>query len=279
ALETAEQPDSIAVKTTVSDWQVAILNRGYKDVDIIAEATLSRAGDAADPDLPSAERTVVLDGTRPTVTLPDHVTIKAGESAVTIGASDGLGGFERGGHKPGASGIDRVLWVIDNKKKKKPEEGDEAVPQGSGEFRIDLPADPPLGVGDHRLFVKAIDRVGLESDVTECLLRVLKPPPPPPKDADPESAKPEVRNDIFGRVVRGGQGQAGVTVKLSGAVAASAVSGADGGFAFQGLEPGQYQVSVPEQAVKNRLVKAAPVPVPVSGSPNTPARGVELSLD
>jgi hypothetical protein len=73
-----------------------------------------------------------------------------------------------------------------------------------------------------------------------------------------------------------GEGQAGITVSLSGGSAASAVSDQNGVFVFRALAPGRYRLSA-KGIAKNSYREAGPVDVDLEAAPRPPAT-VNLDL-
>lgn len=274
-LEAAEPPAALAIRATAADWRVPLRDLGFRDVDVLVEARV------ADRERHAARRRIVIDGSPPRVELAPVTRAEKGRPAVVpVTTDDGtISNPLENGRRAGASGIARVDWGFDTKGTGVPEKW-ESAPGGDGGVRLTIPTDA-LSLGRHPLVVRAVDRVGFESRPASGVLELVEPPPPPPTPTATE-AKPEVdkRNAIQGSVTRGGQGQAGVAVQISGPGAPGpATTGPDGGFSFVGLDPGQYQLRVPETSLKNRLYKAAPVSVTVNPSPAPPTTGVELRLE
>lgn len=259
-------PAALAVSTVVSDWNVELVDLGFQDVDVIAEARLKLPGDAA---VRTASRTIVLDASPPRASVPARLRAEKGKPAtLAIRPEDGLESSPSvGGRRSGASGIDRVEWAIDAKRTGAPDKWEPAAPGTEGEYRADV-ATENLQIGVYRLVVRAFDRVGLESRPAFCELEVVMPSPVV-KPAEPEIDK---RNGIVGRVTLGGRPQPGIAVTIDGPGGPPpATSGPDGTFTVGGLEPGEYRVSVSETTVRNRLYKAAPQPVVVAPAPASPA--------
>jgi len=272
-LEPAEPPLALAVRTTVSDWNIALSDVGFQDVDVVVEARLMLPGEAAPR---SARRTIVLDGSPPRLMSPPRAVVHKGrEAEIVVEPEDGPA-FNSlvGGRRAGSSGIERVEWGLDVKGNGAPEKWEVATGLGGSRFRIGVPTEA-LSLGRHRLLMRAFDRVGFESRAASCDLEVIPPPPPP---AEPEKPKPETRNAIHGRVTLDGQPQGGITVAIEGPGAPGpTTSGPDGSFSFSGLDPGEYRLSVRETTVRNRLYSAGPVSAAVSPPPAQPT-AVELPL-
>lgn len=272
-LEPAEPPVALAMRTTVSDWTLALADVGFQDVDIVVEARLILPGEAA---ARTARRRLVLDGSPPRVTPPPRSVVHKGrEAEIVVEPEDGPP-FNAlvGGRRAGSSGIERVEWGIDTKGNAAPEKWEVAAGLGGSRFRIGVPTES-LALGRHRLIVRAFDRVGFESRAATCDLEVIPPPPPA---AEPEKSKPETRNAIRGRVVLEGQPQGGITVTIEGPGAPGpTASGPDGSFSFTGLDPGDYRLFVRETTVRNRLYSGGPVSATVSPPPAQPT-AVELPL-
>lgn len=273
ALEAAEPPVALAIRTTVSDWNVSLADIGFQDVDVIVEARLILPGEAA---ARTARRRLVLDGSPPRVTPPPRAVIHKGrEAEIVVEPEDGPA-FNAlvGGRRAGSSGIERVEWGIDTKGNAAPEKWEVAAGLGGSRFRIGVPTES-LALGRHRLLVRAFDRVGFESRAATCDLEVIPPPPPA---AEPEKPKPETRNAIHGRVTLDGQPHGGITVTIEGPGAPGpTTSGPDGSFSFTGLDPGEYRLSVRETTVRNRLYSGGPVSASVTPPPAQPTV-VELPL-
>jgi hypothetical protein len=272
-LEPAEPPAALAVRAVTSDWRIPLKDLGFRDVDVLVEARV------ADRERHTARRRIVIDGSPPRVDVAPVTRAEKGRPAVVAVTTDdgNINNPLENGRRAGASGIARVEWGFDTKGTGAPEKW-EPVPAANGGARITVPTDA-LAIGRHSIVVRAIDRVGFESRPASGVVELVEPPPPPPPAIE---AKPVVdtRNAIHGSVTRGGQGQPGVTVQIAGAGAPGpATTGPDGSFSFSGLDPGQYELRVPETSLKNRLYKSAPVSVTVNPAPSPPTTGVELRLE
>ena len=92
-----------------------------------------------------------------------------------------------------------------------------------------------------------------------------------------ESQEDSNENRIQGRVVLGGRGAAGVTVKLSGAASEETTTDDDGKFTFRDLAPGKYKLSA-AGTVKNSQRSSPEVDVEVSAPPAKPAK-VTIELE
>jgi hypothetical protein len=78
AHEEPPPPAAIAVSTAVTDWNIALADLGFQDVDVIAEARLKLPGDAA---LRTASRTIVLDASPPRVSVLPRLRAEKGKPA------------------------------------------------------------------------------------------------------------------------------------------------------------------------------------------------------
>lgn len=86
----------------------------------------------------------------------------------------------------------------------------------------------PRSASKHFLFLAALLLAGCGGDST----------------APPDDGTPQQQGSISGSVVSGGSGVSGVTVTLSGTASRSTTTSANGSFAFSGLAPGAYTVTI-----------------------------------
>lgn len=264
----AESPDpsaSLAIQTRARDWQVSLAQPGFVDVDLELEARLF----LPDENRPrTAVRRIVLDGSPPRVLVPPDFSAVLGEEAMLfVRAEDGLRNLPlENGRRSGASGIERVEWGITPDRALLPEKWSPAPFDGGTGFRVAVPTKDLAVTSRPLIAVRCFDRVGLESDVEICELRLREPAK---MAADDPAMRP---NDLTGRVLLEGRPQAGVQVTAVGPGAPPpAVTDGSGGFRFLGVRPGQYQVSVPQATIRNRLYKAEPAAVTVPPAPAPPA--------
>jgi hypothetical protein len=279
AVEQAAPPAALAVRTAVSDWDVPLANLGFQDVDLVVEARLKLPGTSR-PFVKS--RTIVLDGSRPRVTVPPRLRVEKGKPGTLIVTPDdgAPANVVVGGRRAGASGVERIEWGLDAKLNNAPEKW-EPVPLGAdGTARAEVPTEA-LALGTHRVVVRAFDRVGLESGPAVCEVDVVPAPPPPPPPAAGTEPTPDRRNALVGRVTFNGRPVAGARVTIRGPSGPdSATSGPDGSFTVSDLDPGSYELSIPRGNIpgKNRLGEAKPQTAAVSPPPAKPA-SVELLLE
>jgi hypothetical protein len=209
ALAPAEPPAALAVRAVAADWRIPLKDLGFTDVDVLVAARV------ADRDGPPAQRRIVIDGSPPRVKIEPVTRAEKGRPAIVVVTTDdgNINNPVENGRRAGASGIARVEWGFDTKGTGVPEKW-ESISGGDGGFRLTVPTDS-LAIGRHPIVVRAFDRVGFESRPAKGVIDLVEPPPPPPASTE---AKPEVdkRNSIHGRVTRGGQGQVGVTVEITG---------------------------------------------------------------
>jgi len=256
---------TLAIKTLVDDWTIAVSGEGFANVDVSAEARLVIAG-LQSPIVDS--RMLVFDGQAPFVNVPPAVQVTVGKPLVVPfqASDDSSDGYlippER--RRPGVSGLKSVEWAIDVDGKGTPKEWQSAVWLGGTnyELRIDS-AKLPLGI---RLpvLVRATDGVGLSDPPARIWLEV-----------GAEAAS--TLNSLNGKVSLSGRGEPNLPVVLSGPGGErTATTREAGAFRFDDLEAGQYKVSV-QAPIRNRIRKAEPTPVTVEAAP-APAASVSLEL-
>ena len=253
AREKAVGRATLAVRTIVQDWEVNAAGLGFKDVDVVAEASVIVPG----AQTPLTDRRLfTMDARPPVVEVPPLMNVVIGRPLVVpVRVTDDPRESSTrapGSHIAGVSGVARVEWGLDLKGDGAPAAWQPAVGLGGEmyEVRLDTTKLPP---GTRLpLFVRATDRVGL-SNVPE----------PVWLDSAPSVAK----NGIRGKVVLNGLAEEGVLVSLSGPGEPSVVtSGTNGVFQFPDLEPGEYTLQA-TGAVRNRTYRSEEAKVSVEAPP------------
>jgi len=265
AFTPAPAPAALAVVTSVDDWTIPASGEGFVNVDVSAEARLTIPG-ARQPIMDSRE--YVFDGTAPVLETPAAVQAVIGRALVVPirAADDSTEGYliDPQRRRPGVSGLEKVEWAIDFEGTGTPKQWQPATWLGGVNYELrvsteKLPAGTRLPV-----LVRATDRVGLADPPARIWLEVA---------AEPAS----IRNAIVGKLLLAGRGEPGLTVTLTGPGGPYTVrSGADGGFRFQDLEPGEYKASS-RGPIRNRNYRAEPVSVTVAPAPAAPS-SVTLEL-
>jgi hypothetical protein len=257
AMEKAEPPVTLAIRTSAADWQLELPGDGFVNVNVEAEVTLFLPGNQ--PPLTTA-RGFVFDGRPPKVEVPPSVNAVVGRPLVIPAevVDDPREAFAGavGQHLPGVSGVDKVEWALDLKGDGKPESWQPAVSTGAAgyEIRLDTKALP---VGTRLpLLVRATDRSGLAAAPQRVWIR---------------TAAEIAKGRIEGRVILDGRGEANVPIMVSGPGKIPAVvSGKDGVFVIPDLDAGEYELKA-EGVVRNvthssdaQKVKVELPPAPVS---------------
>jgi hypothetical protein len=254
---------ALAVRATVTDWDLKPSGEGYENVDVEAEARLVLPGEQQPL---VVRRRFVFDARPPTIETPPVVNVVVGRPLViplrvmddpreSLAQAPGT-------HIPGVSGVDKVEWAIDAKGDGKPEAWLPAVGLGGAMYELRVPtATMPPG-RQTPLLVRATDRAGHANEPMRVWL-----------DTAPLPAK----NSIEGRVTLKGRGEEGVPVSADGPGAPKPTkSGKDGKFKFSDLEPGDYKLQA-RGPVRNQSYQSEVSPVTVAAPP-APSSSVTLEL-
>jgi hypothetical protein len=254
---------ALAVRATVTDWDLKPSGQGYENVDVEAEARLVLPGEQQPL---VVRRRFVFDARPPTIETPPVVNVVVGRPLViplrvmddpreSLAQAPGT-------HIPGVSGVEKVEWAIDAKGDGKPEAWLPAVGLGGAVYELRVPtATMPPG-RQTPLLVRATDRAGHSNEPMRVWL-----------DTAPLPAK----NSIEGRVTLKGRGEEGVPVTADGPGAPKPIrSGKDGKFKFSDLEPGDYKLRA-QGPVRNQSYQSEVSPVTVAAPP-APASSVTLEL-
>ena len=254
---------ALAVRATVTDWDLKPPGQGYENVDVEAEARLVLPGEQKPL---VVRRRFVFDARPPTIETPPVVNVVVGRPLViplrvmddpreSLAQAPGT-------HIPGVSGVEKVEWAIDAKGDGKPEAWLPAVGLGGAVYELRVPtATMPPG-RQTPLLVRATDRAGHSNEPMRVWL-----------DTAPLPAK----NSIEGRVTLKGRGEEGVPVTADGPGTPKPTrSGKDGKFKFSDLEPGDYKLRA-QGPVRNQSYQSEVSPVTVAAPP-APASSVTLEL-
>ena len=254
---------ALAVRATVTDWDLKPPGQGYENVDVEAEARLVLPGEQQPL---VVRRRFVFDARPPTIETPPVVNVVVGRPLViplrvmddpreSLAQAPGT-------HIPGVSGVDKVEWAIDAKGDGKPEAWLPAVGLGGGMYELRVPTTTMPPGRQTPLLVRATDRAGHANDAMRVWL-----------DTAPLPAK----NSIEGRVTLKGRGEEGVPVTADGPGAPKPTrSGKDGKFKFSDLEPGEYKLQA-RGPVRNQSYQSEVSPVTVAAPP-APSSSVTLEL-
>jgi hypothetical protein len=261
----APAPAALAVTTTVDDWTISASGEGFVNVDVSAEARLTIPG-ARQPIMDSRE--YVFDGTAPVLDVPPSVQAAVGRALVVPirAADDSTEGYliDPQRRRSGVSGLGKVEWAIDFEGTGTPKEWQPAAWLGGVNYELRVPTEKLPAGTRLPLLLRATDRVGLSDPPARIWLEVA---------AEPASK----RNTIVGKLLLSGRGEPDLTVTLTGPGGPfTARSGANGGFRFDNLEPGEYKASC-QGPIRNRIYRAEPVTVTVAPAPAPPA-SVTLEL-
>jgi hypothetical protein len=254
---------ALAVRATVTDWDLKPPGQGYENVDVEAEARLVLPGEQQPL---VVRRRFVFDARPPTIETPPVVNVVVGRPLViplrvmddpreSLAQAPGT-------HIPGVSGVDKVEWAIDAKGDGKPEAWLPAVGLGGAMYELRVPTTTVPPGRQTPLLVRATDRAGHANEPMRVWL-----------DTAPLPAK----NSIEGRVTLKGRGEEGVPVTADGPGAPKPTrSGKDGKFKFSDLEPGEYKLQA-RGPVRNQSYQSEVSPVTVAAPP-APASSVTLEL-
>jgi hypothetical protein len=254
---------ALAVRATVTDWDLKPSGQGYENVDVEAEARLVLPGEQQPL---VVRRRFVFDARPPTIETPPVVNVVVGRPLViplrvmddpreSLAQAPGT-------HIPGVSGVDKVEWAIDAKGDGKPEAWLPAVGLGGAMYELRVPTTTMPPGRQTPLLVRATDRAGHSNEPMRVWL-----------DTAPLPAK----NSIEGRVTLKGRGEEGVPVSADGPGAPKPTrSGKDGKFKFSDLEPGDYKLQA-RGPVRNQSYQSEVSPVTVAAPP-APSSSVTLEL-
>jgi hypothetical protein len=254
---------ALAVRATVTDWDLKPSGQGYENVDVEAEARLVLPGEQQPL---VVRRRFVFDARPPTIETPPVVNVVVGRPLViplrvmddpreSLAQAPGT-------HIPGVSGVEKVEWAIDAKGDGKPEAWLPAVGLGGAVYELRVPTTTMPPGRQTPLLVRATDRAGHSNEPMRVWL-----------DTAPLPAK----NSIEGRVTLKGRGEEGVPVTADGPGAPKPTrSGKDGKFKFSDLEPGDYKLQA-RGPVRNQSYQSEVSPVTVAAPP-APASSVTLEL-
>ena len=254
---------ALAVRATVTDWDLKPPGQGYENVDVEAEARLVLPGEQQPL---VVRRRFVFDARPPTIETPPVVNVVVGRPLViplrvmddpreSLAQAPGT-------HIPGVSGVAKVEWAIDAKGDGKPEAWLPAVGLGGAMYELRVPTTTMPPGRQTPLLVRATDRAGHSNEPMRVWL-----------DTAPLPAK----NSIEGRVTLKGRGEEGVPVSADGPGAPKPTkSGKDGKFKFSDLEPGDYKLQA-RGPVRNQSYQSEVSPVTVAAPP-APSSSVTLEL-
>lgn len=239
----SKEDGSLSMTTTHADWSVTVPSAGMAG-EFLFHAILKKSPNS-DPrdDTRSAPAQVVIDPTRPDVSLNeiDGKKLFTGQE-ITLGAkaTDSLSKVTKvwfyRGDPPTADG--------------KPSAGSVSVPgrdSGDGQWTADRAIALPDQKGEVRLGVIAFNGVGLSNSVE----KTLKVEPSP----ETKSESKKTTGTITGSVVKGYLGQSGLPVELLDSTGKTVVktttTAANGAFKFEDLPPGSYTVKSIKKADHN----------------------------
>jgi hypothetical protein len=255
---------TLAVTTEVADWEVDI-EPGMRDTDARILATVT--GDpAADTDADRRDaRTIVIDGRKPGLEslVARGAVVKGKPFEWKLRVTDGDGRQRDRGGQVGSSGIERVEWDFDDKRKDVlTEPRKSALPRGDGTVTIEVPTND-LATGPHRVVARVFDAVGHESNLATLDLDVNDPPAPPKETmAKGEGAgdpppKPKPNTLVVTVTLNGQPSKKEVAITVKGPQKKETKSTSGGQATFTGLPPGEYTIEGPQTVILNNKIHTA----------------------